>query len=251
MNKDSNLYTFIFAVVIVSIIAGLLAFTATSLKPLQEINIKAEKMQKILATIEVDVSREFADEAFQKYITNQLALRVDGSVDENVSAFDINLKKEIKKTATEQRYPLYIAQKQGEIYYIIPLYGAGLWDAIWGYLALRNDKNTVFGANFDHKQETPGLGAEITTKWFQNQFKGKKILKSSFTSDINKNVNLQGKKLDFAMDNFISVSAIKGGAESDDSHGVDAISGGTITSDGVSKMIAERLKRYLPYFKNN
>lgn len=232
MNKNSNAYTFIFAIIIVTIIAGLLAFTATSLKPLQDTNVKAEKMQNILGTIGVsDVSREEAEAEFNKYIKEQLALTNDGKVDENTNAFNIGLKNEVKKEDDEQRYPLYIAEKDGETFYIVPLYGAGLWDAIWGYIALASDKNTIVGANFDHKGETPGLGAEITTDWFQAQFKGKKILDES--------------------NNFVSVTAVKGGARVGDEHGVDAISGGTITSDGVSNMIDERLSHYLPYFKNN
>ena len=232
MNKNSNAYTFIFAIIIVTIIAGVLAFTATSLKPLQDANVKAEKMQNILGTIGVTgISREDAQEAFDKYIKGQLALTEEGTVDKNTNAFKIGLKNEIKKPVEEQRYPLYVAEKDGKTFYIVPLYGSGLWDAIWGYIALASDKNTIVGANFDHKGETPGLGAEITTDWFQVQFKGKKILDES--------------------NNFVSVTAVKGGAKPGDTHGVDAISGGTITSNGVSKMIDERLSHYLPYFKNN
>ena len=231
MNKNSNAYTFIFAIIIVTIIAGALAFTATSLKPAQEANVKAEKMQKILSTIGVEVDRTEAEANFNKYITGQLSLKEDGTVDTGVSAFNIGLKNEVKKSVSEQRYPLYVAEKDGAKFYVVPLYGAGLWDAIWGYIALGADKNTIVGANFDHKGETPGLGAEITTGWFQAQFKGKTIL-----DDAN---------------NFVSVTAVKGGAKTGDLHGVDAISGGTITSNGVSDMLSERLAHYLPYFKNN
>ncbi|NJB84078.1 NADH:ubiquinone reductase (Na(+)-transporting) subunit C [Wenyingzhuangia aestuarii] len=232
MNKNSNAYTFIFAIIIVTIIAGLLAFTATSLKPLQDTNVKAEKMQNILGTIGVTgVSREEAEVEFNKYIKEQLALTNNGQVDKGTEAFKIGLKNEVKKDVEKQRYPLYVAEKDGETFYIVPLYGAGLWDAIWGYIALASDKNTIVGANFDHKGETPGLGAEITTDWFQAQFTGKKILDES--------------------NNFVSVTAVKGGAKAGDDHGVDAISGGTITSNGVSDMIDERLSHYLPYFKNN
>lgn len=232
MNRNSNAYTFVFAIIIVTIIAGLLAFAATSLKPLQDANVKAEKMQNILGTIGVTgISREEAQGAFDQYIKEQLALTQEGTVDKNTDAFKIGLKNEIKKSVENQRYPLYVAEKDGETFYIVPLYGSGLWDAIWGYIALASDKNTIVGANFDHKGETPGLGAEITTDWFQAQFKGKKILDES--------------------NNFVSVTAVKGGAKSGDTHGVDAISGGTITSNGVSNMIEERLSHYLPYFKNN
>jgi Na+-transporting NADH:ubiquinone oxidoreductase subunit C len=236
MDKNSNAYTFIFAVIMVTVIAGLLAFTATSLKPLQEKNVKAEKMQNILGTIGVtEVSRNDAEVEFNKYIKQQLALKADGTVDTEADAFTLSLKKEVKKNDTEQRFPLYIAEKGGKTFYVVPLYGAGLWDAIWGYVALDGDKNTIIGANFGHKGETPGLGAEITTNWFQAQFKGKTLLK-----------DISGG---FMADNFVSVKAVKGGGSG--YHEVDAISGGTITSDGVSNMVQERLARYLPYFKNN
>jgi len=238
MDKNSNAYTFIFAIIMVTVIAGVLAFTATSLKPLQDKNVKAEKMQNILGTIGVTgVSRDDAEVEYNKYIKQVLALKADGTVDTKVNAFTLNLKKEIKKSTTEQRFPLYIAEKDGKTFYVVPLYGAGLWDAIWGYIALDGDKNTIKGANFGHKGETPGLGAEITTDWFQAQFAGKTLL----------NVASAG----FTTDNFVSVKTVKGGAKTGDAHGVDAISGGTITSDGVSNMIQERLARYLPYFKNN
>lgn len=237
MDKNSNAYTFIFAIIMVTVIAGILAFTATSLKPLQDKNVKAEKMQKILSTIGVEVSRDEADVSFNKYIKQQLSLKADGTVDADSDAFVLSLKKEVKKDDNEQRFPLYVAEKDGKTFYVVPLYGAGLWDAIWGYVALDADKNTIIGANFDHKGETPGLGAEITTDWFQAQFAGKSLLK-----DVNAG---------FTADNFVSVKAIKGGAKPGDAHGVDAISGGTITSDGVSDMVKERLARYLPYFKNN
>ena len=238
MDKNSNAYTFIFAVIMVTVIAGLLAFTATSLKPLQEKNVKAEKMQNILGTIGVtEVSRDDAEVEFNKYIKEQLALKADGTVDTEADAFTLSLKKEVKKSDTDQRFPLYIAEKDGKTFYVVPLYGAGLWDAIWGYVALDGDKNTIIGANFGHKGETPGLGAEITTDWFQAQFAGKTLLKDANAG--------------FTADNFVSVKAVKGGAKTGDAHGVDAISGGTITSDGVSNMVQERLARYLPYFKNN
>ncbi|WP_139958894.1 NADH:ubiquinone reductase (Na(+)-transporting) subunit C [Flavicella sediminum] len=236
MDKNSNAYTFIFAIIMVTLIAGILAFTAESLKPLQEKNVKAEKMQKILSTIGVEVSRDEADASFNKYIKQQLALKEDGTVDAAVDAFALSLKKELKK-GDAQRFPLYIAEKEGKTFYVVPLYGAGLWDAIWGYVALDGDKNTIIGASFDHKGETPGLGAEITTDWFQAQFAGKSLLEDANAG--------------FVADNFLSVKVIKGGAKTGDAHGVDAISGGTITSDGVSDMLKERLARYLPYFKNN
>jgi len=230
MDRNSNAYTFIFAIIMVVIVAAVLAFTATTLKPLQAENVKNEKMQNILSTIGVNVDREQASEKFEEFIKQQLALKSDGSINADVDAFKLDLKKEIKKDNDKQAYPIYIADKDGKTFYIIPLYGAGLWDAIWGYVALESDKKTIYGASFDHKGETPGLGAEINQSWFEDQYKGKTIMEG---------------------DKFVSVKAIKGGAPAGDLHDVDAISGGTITSDGVTNMVEERLKNYLPYLKNN
>ena len=111
--------------------------------------------------------------------------------------------------------------------------GKGLWDAIWGYIALKDDVNTIKGAVFDHKAETPGLGAEITQTWFRKRFDDEKIFDDA--------------------GNFIGVSVAKGyqGGDNKDDNAIDAISGATITGDGVTDMISERLINYLPYFKNN
>ncbi len=231
MDRNSNLYTFIFAVVMVVVVAAALAFTATTLKPLQAENVRQEKMQNILSTIGVNVSRKEASEQFSDFVQEELALNADGTVNEDVDAFTIELMKETKKPAEEQAFPIYIAEKEGKKFYVIPLFGAGLWKEIWGYIALDSDKNTIVGASFDHAGETAGLGAEINQSWYEDQYIGKTIFDDN--------------------NNFVSVKAVKGGAKSDDMHGVDAISGGTITSDGVSDMIEERLGNYLPYFKNN
>ncbi len=126
--------------------------------------------------------------------------------------------------------PLYISNIDGSEKYIIPLRGTGLWGPIWGYISLDNDMNTVYGAVFDHKAETPGLGAEINRDFFEKPFNGKRIF------------NLEG--------DFVSIAVVKGGAKENDYHGVDGISGGTITSDGVTAMLKERLDKYLPYFEN-
>jgi len=233
MNTNSNSYTFLFAFVLVTVIAGLLAFTATALKPKQMENIRNEKMQSILASMGVETERSEAGDEFGKYIKKQWALLPDGTVDEKVDAFEINLKNEIKKKPEDQHYPIYIGEKDGKTVYVIPLFGKGLWDDIWGYIALADDKNTIIGAVFDHKGETPGLGAEIREAWFQEQYRGKKIF---------------DKEGDYSKNNFVSVRTVKGGASPDDVHGVDAISGGTVTSDKLTHMVRERLEHYLPFF---
>ncbi len=231
MDRNSNAYTFIFAIITVVIIAAGLAFTATSLKPLQAENVRKEKMQNIISTIGVDANRDESAELFKKYIKKQLVLKADGTTDDAVEAFTLDLKKELHKPYDQQRFPVYLAEKDGKKYYIIPLFGSGLWDDIWGYIALDSDKNTIVGASFDHKGETPGLGAEINQSWFEDEFKGKKIFNDN--------------------GDFVSVKAVKGGAKPDDIHGVDAISGGTLTCNGLTQMLEERLKNYVPYLKKN
>ena len=236
MNRDSNGYTFGFAAAMVLVVASVLAFTASSLKDLQAENVRKEKMQNILSTIGIETDRDGAEELFNTYISEQLALRNDGTVDTQVNAFsDIKLALELKKDVTEQRFPLYVANVDTDTYYIIPLRGAGLWDAIWGYIALNEDRNTIKGAVFDHKGETAGLGAEITQQWFMNRFVDEKIFDAS------------GK--------LVGVTVSKTNNDPNDTdkedHEVDAISGATITGDGVSDMIIERLQHYLPYLKAN
>jgi len=231
MNRDSNGYTFLFATLMVLVVASALAFTASSLKGLQAENVRKEKMQNILATIGIETDRDQAEGLYKKYIVEELALTHTGAVDTQSEAFKIQLNGELKKPVEAQRFPLYVADVEGKKYYVVPLRGAGLWDAIWGYLALKEDKNTIQGAVFDHKGETAGLGAEITQKWFQERFVDEKIM--------DQNGQLVG--INVSKTNNDPTNSDK------DDHEIDAISGATITGDGVTAMIAERLAHYLPY----
>lgn len=233
MNRDSNAYTFLFATLMVLVVASSLAFTASSLKDLQNANVRKEKMQNILATIGIESDREEAEKLYREYITAELSLTQSGAVDAKVSAFEIKLNNELKKPKSVQRFPMYEAEVEGEKYYIIPLRGAGLWNAIWGYIALEEDKNTIKGAVFDHTGETAGLGAEITQQWFQERFLGEKVfdIKGNLVGINVSKTNNDPKDLD------------------KDDHEVDAISGATITGDGVTDMILERLTHYLPYLQ--
>lgn len=227
MNVNSNGYTFGFAAVMVVVVAAVLSFVATSLKPMQDKNVELEKMQNILSSIQVEVSRDEAAEVYQDYILEELVVS-EGSLVQGVDAFNVDMAKEIRLENDERNAPLYVAEKDGNTFYVIPLRGAGLWGPIWGYLSLEEDLNTVYGAVFDHKAETPGLGAEIKYPIFTDQFKGKKILDD------------QG--------NFLGIDVRKGGSTTD--YEVDGISGGTITSDGVEVMILDCLKSYFPFLKD-
>lgn len=232
MDRDSNLYTFLFATIMVFVIAIVLAYTSQSLKDLQKENIRKEKMQNILSTVGVITNREGAEELYDKYIEEQIAVQNDGSINPAIDVFnDIKLVLELRKSPENQNFPLYVANIDSERFYIIPIRGNGLWNAIWGYISLKEDLNTVKGVVFDHAGETAGLGAEITQDWFKERFINEKL----FDSDN----NLMG----------ITVSKTNNDPNNEDKEDfeVDAISGATITGDGVSDMIKERLEHYVPY----
>jgi len=240
MDTNKNSYTFIFAVVMVVIVAFLLSFAATSLKPLQDANLKQEKMQNILKTVGIDLTREQSAVEFANYIKKGILIDDKGAVVEEATGSDIEnsaaFKADVKHAISKKQYPIFVAEVEGKTYYVVPLHGMGMWSDIWGNVALESDKNTIAGVNFDHASETSGLGAEIATGWFQANWKGKQILKDPNGG--------------FTKENFASVTAVKGGADASDKHGVDAISGGTVTSTATSKMFRERVSLYLPYFNN-
>jgi Na+-transporting NADH:ubiquinone oxidoreductase subunit C len=234
MHKDSNKATFLFSAIMVVVVAVLLAIAAISLGPYQQRNVRIEKMENILSSVNIETNPQEAEKVFAQYITEQIVLNKNGEVvTGGTPAFDIDLKKELDKAKTgdadKELFPLFICHKDKKSFYIIPVRGKGLWGPIWGYIALEGDMNTVYGVSFGHKSETPGLGAEIETETFQKQFSGKKIFDN------------EGQ--------FVSVKAVKGGASAENTHGVDAVSGATITSDGVTEMFKRTLSNYVPYFK--
>ena len=160
----------------------------------------------------------------------QVAINLDGEESDMVLAEDINLADEKKKPEADRLLPLYIYEGGDEPIYIFSVRGNGLWDEIWGYVAIESDLNTIAGAAFDHKGETPGLGAEIKDNpWFPEQFKGKKIY------------NEDGE--------YVSILVKKGGGTKGDFHKVDGLSGATITADGVTEMMYRGLKYYEPYLR--
>jgi Na+-transporting NADH:ubiquinone oxidoreductase subunit C len=241
---DSNIYTLLFAIGMVIIVGSLLAFAASSLEPTISENKRLEKQQNILYAMGVNdndessatfISTDKAPEAFSKYITKQIIIQ-NGDVKEDNQAYLIDIKKEkssAKGDASKRRLPLFIGEKDGKTYYVAPIYGKGLWDAIWGYVSM--DENMVIqGAYFDHKGETPGLGANIKQRFFMDDFIGEHLLDES--------------------GNFKGITVSKSNADpvnnNKTDNEVDAIAGATITGDGVTAMIKSDLKLYVPYFKN-
>ena len=232
MKNFSNTYIYTFSSVMVIVVALLLALAALQLKPFQDKNIEIDKKQNILASINIVATTENAESLYEKYITESFVVNVNGELIEK-DAFSVDVRAELSKSNKLDRLlPVYVSTLEGgKKAYVVPLRGKGLWGPIWGYISFEKDLNTIYGANFDHQGETPGLGAEIKEAWFQKPFIGKQIFKDSTQ--------------------FVSVKVNKGGVDPKNLHAVDAISGGTITSKGLEAMIDSSLIQYKTYFLMN
>lgn len=238
MRSFSNTYIFVFSLIMVTIVAVLLSFVSMQLKPRQQMNLEIERKQDILRSVgqaqqlaEVSDKNSYIEEEFEKFITDSYVIDFEGnSVETDAFEVMLGLHAEIRLPQEERNYPVFIyVNGDGEKKYVVPIRGKGLWGAIWGYIALNDDLNTIYGAVFDHKGETPGLGAEINTDWFQEPFVGKTLFDEN--------------------GEFVSIEVVKGGASPDDPHGVDAISGGTITSKALEEMIMDCMQGYVNHFK--
>ena len=174
INKQSNLYTIIYVAVIVLIVGAALAITSLSLKDRQQANIDADKMRQILASVHISGEGDNIISSFEKTIIAQRVYDATGR-QAGDNAFAVDVAAESKKSDSERQLPVYIADLDGAIKFIIPLYGSGLWGPIWGYIAFDADCSTIFGAYFAHQGETPGLGAEIAKPAFSDQFDGKQV----------------------------------------------------------------------------
>ena len=202
MNTNKNSYIIIYSSVMVIIVAFLLAFIYQTLKPMQDVNVALDKKKQILASLNIrDLANQEAEAKYQQVVKAE--------------------------TTVEDGLVLYDCQVDGKQKYVIPVRGMGLWGPIWGYVALDDDKNTIFGVNFNHESETPGLGAEIVTEKFRHQFNGKHIK------------NAEGE--------VVSVAVLKSGKLAEGQEQVDAISGATITSTGVSDMLLSNLGEYADF----
>lgn len=238
MDVQKNSYTFIYSTIIVVIVATLLTIAAVSLQPAQEKNVEVEKKQNILASLHIPSTPKNAEELYSRYITGTKVVNEAGEIVSGVDAFTLNMREDLKLPRNKRHLAIYEARKGDSAFIVIPLYGKGLWGPIWGYISFLRDTsvgngqpefNTVYGAVFDHKGETPGLGAEINQPWFQKPFRGKKIF------------NDKGQ--------FVSIEVVKGGGTQNEPSKVDAISGGTITSKGLQAMLDTCLSVYQNYFK--
>ena len=204
LDTNSNAYTIIYATIIVVIVAVLLALVSQVLSPRQEANRLLDQQKQILVALN------------QNYDNTDPAALYLSLVNDTI---DVN------------GAPVFVANIEGNTKYVLKLHGAGLWGGIGGYLALDADKNTIYGINFNHESETPGLGAEIVTEKFRSQFPGKHIR------------NAAGE--------VVSVAVLKAGKVADGQEQVDALSGATITCDGVTTMIATNLAEYAEFLNED
>lgn len=228
INKNSNGYTFTFAILMVIAVGTLLAVASQGLKSRQDKNTSDKKMINILSAIKVEATRENAQELFDTYVIES---KIISGKDLNAAAFDVDIQKEFRDKnlkLSDRNYPLYICEKNGSRYYVIPVVGTGLWGPIWGFVALESDYKTIYGATFDHKGETPGLGAEIKQGFYSDQYAGEMIADTSGT--------------------FIPIVVVKDGSGKGMNSKVDGITGGTITSKGVEEMTTRTLAVYVNYF---
>ncbi len=223
MNRENNTYTIIYASIMVILVALLLAFTSQALRPRQSANEDIDKMKQILRSIHVDATNQEAQARYSELITDAFLIDPDGNKVEG-DAFNVDLAAELAKPEAERRYPVFIARVDNSPKYIMAMRGAGLWGPIWGYISVDEDKNTVYGADFGHAGETPGLGAEIAYPSFSQRFIGKKF----FNTD----------------KHFVSIAIVKPGKTAPGQDYVDGISGGTITSQGVDQMLKTSIGAY-------
>ncbi len=291
MNKG-NTYIFIYATIMVIVVAAILSIAATALKPYQLHNVKIEKMRSILTSIDVESNAANAESLYKKYITETFVINSNGKTLKG-DAFTVNMKKEIAKDLVKRGMPLYKSSQTSGNFLIVPMLGKGLWGPVSGYVALKEESKTLYatpadtvdvnaviaakvaelqkkhrwwrgskkfekltaidpifvdslyktkevivtsynsvsGVYFDHEKETPGLGAEISNKDFQEQFIGKKI----FDAD----------------GNFKGIAVKKSAVDKNDPHAVDGISGGTLTGDGVQAMLFDCISFYKDFLANN
>ncbi|MCD6566579.1 MAG: NADH:ubiquinone reductase (Na(+)-transporting) subunit C [Bacteroidales bacterium] len=232
MKSFSNTYIFVFSTIMVVVVAALLSTAAMVLQPLQEKNIEIQKKRNILSSIRIENNAKNAEELYDKFISDSYVINADTEEkDESLNAFEIEMGLQMKKSPEHRSLPVFISSlDDGTKKYIVPVHGKGLWGPIYGFVSLNDDFITLYGAVFNHDDETPGLGAEINTDWFGAQFTDKKIFNNSME--------------------FISIDLVKGGADPESLNEVDAISGGTLTSNGLEKMLYDCLGSYQTYFKN-
>ena len=227
MNTNSNSYTIIYASVMVIIVAFLLAFVSSSLKPIQDANVAIDKKSQILASLNIrGLEKSEIEAKYDTVIVCDPIIKADGAVVNEGTAKDEASFVLDSKDITDENMPLYIANVDGATKYVIPVTGRGLWGGLWGYIALNEDCQTVFGAYMSHASETAGLGALLVEPWFHARFVGKKLFKG---------------------DDQVALTVVKAGAVKEADYEVDGITGATLTTNGVANMVKDGLQKYIGF----
>lgn len=234
--RQSNLYIIIYASVLTIVCGGLLALAAEGLKEKQQFNIDMEQKKNILSTVITVEEGVNINDLYSKRV-KAFVVDFQGNVKDGIQPKDVNLAAEYKKPADQRLLPVYEFKNETDStktdYVVLPVYGYGLWNSIWGFVALKADLNTIQGVKFQHAGETPGLGARIETdEEVQNRYKGKTI---------------------FEGDKLVSVTMMKGEGNdySNSTHRVDGMSGATLTGKGVNNMLLDYFQAYQNYMKKN
>ena len=233
MNTNKNSYTIVYATVMVVIVAFLLAFVSSALKPTQDKNVALDKKKQILAALNVRGLNDAQDieSKYNECVMSDMIVKADGSVVAEGKSRENDGFKVENKNISANCLPVYICKVNGETKYVVPMTGRGLWGGLWGYMAINADLQTVYGAYFSHESETAGLGALIAEEKFQDQFKGKQLFANSNDSEI-------------------ALTVVKNGKVEPEkkNYQVDGITGATLTSNGVANMIHDGLQQYIGYF---
>lgn len=233
INTNSNVYIIVYSTVMVLVVAFLLAFVSKALQSKSDANVAIDKKSQILAALNIrNLASEQIEGKYSEVVVADQVLDSKGNVVKDGKSKDADGFVMSSKDIDENHLPLYVCSVNGETKYVIPVYGMGLWGALWGYISINSDGKTVFGAYFSHQSETAGVGALITEEKFQSQFKDKVVFDDS---------------------GHVLLSVVKIGKKVDGlpaSSRCDAITGATLTSDGVAGMIKTSLKDYANIFKN-
>lgn len=230
MNTEKSSYIIIYAAVMVLLVALGLSFTHQALSERQKKNVEIDKMQQILRSLKIDASTDEAETIFNDLISDAYLIDLESGLKREASAGTLPTDSAfVVNVANREGFPVYEAVIDGDKKYILPMNGKGLWGPIWGYLALDSDASTIYGVDFGHDSETPGLGAEITHEPFRKQFEGKNLFKN---------------------EEFKSIAVVKKGKSVSDKDYVDGISGGTITSQGVGAMLYDNVGEYKNFLEN-
>ena len=217
LNTNSDFYAIIYAAIVVVIVAFMLAGVSSALKPMQDENIKLDKMKQILSSLHIKDVKD-AKAEYEKVVKRDAVINAAGSEVKAEGGFDVP-----NDAITADNLPIYVCEVNGEEKYVIPMTGQGLWGGIWGYMAVNSDGNTIYGAYFSHASETPGLGAEIASEKFTSLFDGKSLF--------------SGNEVLKTVKGRLNNEAVE----------VNSISGATITCNGVNAMLDKCLNNYKSY----